>query len=62
MRAAVGDTLVMHGRTVGMADERCEVLEVHGEEGGPPFLVRHPDGHEGLIFPGPETTVDRPRA
>ena len=40
--------------------ERCEVLEVRGADGGPPFLVRHPDGHEGLIFPGPETSVSHP--
>lgn len=59
MRAAVGDTLVVHGRTVGSGDERCEVLEVRGEDGGPPFLVRHADGHEGLIYPGPETSVSR---
>jgi hypothetical protein len=57
MHATVGDKLVMHGKTVGMADEPCLVLEVHGENGGPPYLVRHPDGHEGLIYPGPDTSV-----
>ena len=59
MHATVGDTLVMHGKTVGKADERCVVLEVRGDGGGPPFLVRHPDGHQGLVYPGPETSVER---
>jgi len=31
-----------------------EILEVHGEDGGPPYLVRWSDsGHESLVFPGP---------
>ncbi|MDQ4052362.1 MAG: DUF1918 domain-containing protein, partial [Actinomycetota bacterium] len=34
-----------------------EVLEVHGDNGGPPFVVRWSDGHEGLTFPGPDAHV-----
>jgi hypothetical protein len=38
-----------------------EVLEVHGTDGGPPFLVRWSDtGHESLVFPGPDATVEHP--
>jgi hypothetical protein len=58
MLATVGDRLHMHGKTVGQAGEVCEVIEVKGKDGGPPYLVRHPDGHEGLIYPGPDTTVE----
>jgi hypothetical protein len=57
MRASVGDRIHVHGKTVGQGDEMCEVLEVKGPEGAPPYVVRHPDGHEGLIYPGPDTTV-----
>ena len=34
-----------------------EVLEVHGEGGAPPYVVRWADGHEGLMFPGPDAHV-----
>ncbi|GAB2676808.1 DUF1918 domain-containing protein [Thalassiella azotivora] len=57
MRAAVGDRLTMHGKVVGQADEECEVVEVLGEDGGPPYRVRHADGHEGVLVPGPDTSV-----
>jgi Domain of unknown function (DUF1918) len=60
MRATPGDRLHMHGKIVGQTGEVCEVLEVKGEDGGPPYLVRHPDGHEGLVYPGPDTTVESP--
>jgi hypothetical protein len=29
------------------------------EDGGPPYLVRYPDGHESVIFPGTDCTVER---
>ena len=31
----------------------AEILEVHGKDGGPPYLVRwSDDGHQSLMFPG----------
>ncbi|GAA2481574.1 DUF1918 domain-containing protein [Streptomyces sp. NPDC059506] len=57
MHASVGDTLVMHGRTVGQHDRTCEVVEVLGEHGDPPFRVRFEDGHEALLSPGPDSVV-----
>jgi hypothetical protein len=37
----------------------CEILEVRGEQGGPPYLVRwSSDGHEGLFFPGPDASIE----
>jgi hypothetical protein len=36
----------------------AEILEVRGEDGGPPYVVRWEDsGHEALVFPGPDATV-----
>lgn len=59
MRAAVGDQLVIKGHHVGEADREAEILEVHGEDGGAPFLVRwDDDGHEGLFFPGSDAVVE----
>jgi len=57
MHASIGDRIVVHGRTVDTADRTGEVLETRGPDGGPPFLVRFGDGHEGLVFPGPDVQV-----
>ena len=48
----------IHGRSVGSHDEVAEILEVRGDDGQPPYLVRHPDGHESVIFPGPDCEVE----
>ncbi len=61
MHAQVGDRLHVHGRAVGNADRVGEIVEVRGGEGGPPYLVRFDDGHEGLVFPGPDATVEPAR-
>ncbi|UYQ61172.1 DUF1918 domain-containing protein [Streptomyces peucetius] len=57
MQANVGDTLLVHGRTVGQHDKVAEVVEVLGPQGNPPFRVRFEDGHEALLSPGPDTVV-----
>ena len=32
---------------------------MHGEDGGPPFVVRwEDDGHEGLFFPGSDAVIE----
>ena len=53
MHANVGDRLVVEGRTDSMHRREAEVLEVRGENGGPPYLVRWEDGHTSTMFPGP---------
>jgi hypothetical protein len=57
MHATVGDRLHVHGRLVGNSDQEAEIIEVRGTDGAPPYLVRYPDGHEGLVFPGPDCVV-----
>ena len=58
MRAMAGDRLVIKGHHVGEHDRDAEILEVRGDNGGPPYLVRwSDDGHEGLFFPGADATV-----
>lgn len=47
----------MHGNTVGEGDRSGVITEVHGTDGGPPYMVRFDDGHTGLVFPGPDAVV-----
>ena len=63
MQATKGDVLIVHGRTVGNVDRRGEVVDVRGPDGQPPYLVRwEPDGHEGLVFPGPDCHIEATKA
>jgi hypothetical protein len=57
MQAKIGDQLVIEGRTVDAPRREGEVLDVRGNNGGPPYFVRWADGHEGLTFPGPDCHV-----
>lgn len=53
MRAQVGDHIVLTGDRIVRDGE---VIEVRGEDGQPPYLVRwasgQDDGQEALVFPG----------
>jgi hypothetical protein len=62
VQAAVGERLLVHGNKVGATDVAMEIIEVRGDDGAPPYLVRYPDGHEGLVFPGSDCTVEHGRA
>ena len=57
MRAQVGDHLVVEGRTDTRSKQEGEVVEVRGADGAPPYVVRWSDGHEGLVFPGPDAHI-----
>jgi uncharacterized protein DUF1918 len=58
MQATVGDQLHIRGRIVGVQDRYAEVIEVRGKDGAPPYLVRFTDGHETLVYPGPDCVVE----
>jgi hypothetical protein len=59
MFASVGDRIVVHSQHVDVPVRDGEIVEVHGSEGAPPYLVRwSDDGHESLCFPGPDATVE----
>ncbi|WP_131744917.1 CBS domain-containing protein [Frankia sp. Cppng1_Ct_nod] len=61
VRAHPGDTLIIHGRTLGRPDRHGEILEVQSPSGDPPFLVSWSDsGHVTFTYPGPDAEV-RPR-
>jgi Domain of unknown function (DUF1918) len=60
MKAEIGDRLHVHSRTVGTPDQMSQIIEIHGQDGAPPYLVRRDDGHESLVFPGPDATIEHP--
>jgi Domain of unknown function (DUF1918) len=63
MKAAPGDRIVVASTHVGEPARDGEILEVHGKDGEPPFKVRWADdGHESLVFPGPDAHVQHMEA
>jgi hypothetical protein len=61
MRAEIGDRMHVVSHAVGVHDQWGEILEVHGRDGQPPYLVKFDDGHRGLIFPGPDAIIEHAR-
>lgn len=58
MQASVGDRIHVHGAHVADHERDGEILEVRGENGAPPYVVRWLDtGHEALVFPGPDARI-----
>ncbi|HUC27328.1 MAG TPA: DUF1918 domain-containing protein [Streptosporangiaceae bacterium] len=62
MQAAVDDTLTVKAVRKGESDRHGRIIEVHGKDGEPPYLVRWQDEHESLFFPAAGTVVDHHRA
>ena len=59
MKASVGDRLVVKGHHVGEPYRDAEILEVHGADGAPPYLVQwSDDGHVGLFFPASDAMIE----
>ena len=59
MQAQVGDRLVAESNKVDGPRREGEIVEVRGEGGAPPYVVRWSDGHEGLVYPGGDAHVVR---
>ena len=58
MQAHVGDHIVVRSTHQGEPERTGEVLEVRGDEGGPPYLVKwQPDGHTALFYPAGTAAV-----
>ena len=57
LRATPGDRLVVKGHYVGDAAKDGEIIEVLGDDGGPPYVVRWEDGHESRVYPGSDIHV-----
>ena len=48
---------MVRGHQQGEPPRDAEVLEVLGENGAPPYLVRWEDGRESEIFPGSDIFI-----
>ena len=57
MKAKKGDRIILAGEQVDRPTRDGEVLEVRGEDGSPPYVVRWRDGHTGLLYPGPGSVL-----
>jgi hypothetical protein len=61
MRAHLGDRLILKGIHVGDPRRIGIILDVPHPDGSPPYTVRWLDnGHEALVFPGTDATIEQP--
>jgi hypothetical protein len=59
MQATTGDRLIIKGHRVGEHDRDGLIMEVLGDDGSPPYVVKwDDDGHTGLVYPGPDSFVE----
>jgi uncharacterized protein DUF1918 len=58
MKAQIGDRLILQGTHVGEHNRVGVIMDLRHPDGTPPYLVRWlDDGHEGLVFPGPDALI-----
>lgn len=58
MKASPGDGLTVKGRHQGDEDRHGTIIEVHGQDGAPPYLVRWRDDRETVFFPASGTIAE----
>jgi len=58
VHAHIGDRLVFEGTHLDQPRRIGIISEIRGPSGAPPYLVRWPDGHETLVFPGVDAHVE----
>jgi uncharacterized protein DUF1918 len=58
LRAQPGDRLIIRAHHTGEVEHDGEIIEVLGDHGAPPFLVRwEEDGHVSRLYPGTDAYV-----
>jgi hypothetical protein len=58
LRAQLGDRLIIHAHRTGETERDGEILEVLGDDGAPPYVVRwEDDGHVSRLYPGTDAYV-----
>jgi hypothetical protein len=57
MHAKPGDVLIVHSHSETVHSRRAEIIAVPSPDGEPPYTVRWEDGHEGVLFPGPDAQL-----
>lgn len=59
LRASPGDRLVVRGHHLGATERDAEILDVLGEDGAPPYMVRwSDDGHVSRVYPSSDIYVE----
>lgn len=60
MKAVVGDRLVVLTRHLDEHRRVGEIVEVHGADGEPPYVVRW-EGHDdtAVVIPGPDAHIEQ---
>jgi len=58
MKAHRGDRLVLEGTHVDDPRRIGIITGIQHPDGTPPYLVRWLDGHETLVFPGPDARIE----
>jgi len=63
MKAKPGDKLVIRGHAIGTKERHATIIEVRGDDGGPPYVVRWDDDpadepRDHLFFPGSDADVE----
>jgi len=55
--ASAGDRVIVHAHHQGEHPRDGEILEVQGEEGGPPYVVRWDDGRVSALYPSSDVLI-----
>ncbi len=59
MKAAVGDRLIVKARHLAEPERAGRILEVHGSDGAPPYVVQwEGETHTSIVIPGPDAHVE----
>ncbi len=63
MKATVGDKIAIMSQHLGEHVREGEIVEVHGAEGEPPYVVRwYDEEHTALFFPGADARIEHHEA
>lgn len=58
MNATIGDRILVRGHQLGDPERKAQILEIHGKNGAPPYVVRWgDDGHIATYFPGSDARI-----
>ena len=63
MQAHVGDEITIDGHVVGEPRRVGRIVDVRGEDGGPPYEVKWDDTeHTTLLYPGSDAHITHPES
>lgn len=61
MDASIGDRIVVEAAVLDRRRREGVVVAVLGSRAAPCYQVRWRDGHESIVYPGPDARVHQPR-